>query len=189
MSFLEGQSLNTSAQQLYDSLLAYQFMPTKGKQWSHVALFKEYARRMAWWADALGVIDNWFLMNIAYVLELDENLNDLPLHKLDAHLQSQSLPSPMSDLLNATLMFAMVSEDEMIKQFQLQNPYDALVKLYMRGGYLRWNDRGFWEVSGAFGISGMERATYKVSTPFVSLNDEELNFIDKGDTYTPDIKM
>lgn len=173
--------MNREAQQLLDSLLSYQFNPTVGKPWSHVALFKEYTRRMAWWADALGIVDNWMTLNIAYVLELDDDLEDEPLQKLDAHLQSQPLYRPMPGLLTATLMFAMVAEKEAITQYGLENPYDALIKLYTRGGYIRWNQRGFWEVSGAFGVGGVDMPTYKIVKPYVALDDEELDLLDNDD--------
>lgn len=174
--------MNKDAQHVLDSLLSYQYTPITGKPWSHVALFKEYTRRMAWWADALGIYDNWLTMNIAYILELDEGLDDKPLQKLDAHLQTQTLYQPMPALLQATLMFAMVTNSKVIKAYKLENPYDALLKLYMRGGHIRWNQRGFWEVSNAFGIGGIDLASYRIGKQFVALDDDELNLIDNDDT-------
>lgn len=173
--------MKREAQQLLDSLLSYQFRPSVGKPWSHVALFKEYTRRMAWWADALSVMDNWVTLNIAYVLELDDEISDEPLQKLDRHLQSQALYQPMPNLLMATMMYAMVADEDIITQYGLENPYDALVKLYTRGGYIRWNQRGFWEVSGAFGVGGIDLATYKLPKPFVALDNEELDLLDNDD--------
>ena len=176
--------MNKSANQLLDSLLSYQFTPVIDKQWSHVALFKEYARRMAWWADAIGVFDNWLITNITYVLELDEGLDESKLQQLDTYLQTQALYQPMPTLLQSALMFEMVSEHDTITQFNLANPYSALVKLYTRSGYIRWNPKEFWEVSGSFGIGGVDIHSYKISTPFVSLDDEELDLIDHGDKQT-----
>lgn len=173
--------MNDNAQQLLDSLLSYHFVPAPDKQWSHVGLFKEYARRMAWWADYLGAVNNWLTSNLAYVLELDDGLERSPLQQLDAHLQAQTLYQPMPALLRAALMFAMVADHEMITRVNLANPYDALIKLYTRGGYMCWNPRGFWEISGAFGVSNMNIPTYKTSAPFIALDDEELDLIDKGD--------
>lgn len=174
--------MNDTAQQLLDSLLAYQFTPIVGKPWSHVALFKEYVRRMAWWADAIGLGDNWLTANIPYVLELDDGLDPAPLQKLDNHLQSQALYQPMPALIQAGMMYAMVKDHEAIQKHNLENPYDALIKLYTRGGHIRWNQKGFWEVSNAFGVGGIDMATYKRPTPFVALDDEELDLIDKGDS-------
>jgi hypothetical protein len=173
--------MTQTSQHLLDSLVTYHFVPVIDKKWSHVGLFKEYARRMAWWADHLGAVNNWLITNIAYVLELDEELDIVPLQQLDAHLQTQNLNDPMPALLQSALMFAMVSDHGMIKQVELENPYEVLVKLYTRGGAFRWNQRGFWEISGSFGVNGMEMATYKVSEPFISLNDEELDLVDNGD--------
>ncbi len=173
--------MNDNAQQLLDSLLAYEFTPAIGKPWSHVALFKEYVRRMAWWADAIGLGDNWLTANIPYVLELDEGLAPSPLQKLDAHLQKQQLYQPMPALIQAGLMYTMLADKNDIQKHNLDNPYDALIKLYTRGGHMRWNQRGFWEVSGAFGVGGIDIATYKRPTPFVAVDDEELDLIDKGD--------
>jgi|GEM_PF-1835055 len=173
--------MNRNAQELLDSLLTYHFVPVIDKQWSHVGLFKEYARRMAWWADHIGAVNNWLTTNIAYVLELDEGLDITPLQQLDTHLQTQPIHQPMSALLQSALMFAMVADDVQITQIQLANPYDALIKLYTRGGSIRWNQRGFWEISGAFGVNGLEMSTYKVIEPFISLNDEELDLVDHGD--------
>lgn len=173
--------MKDTAQQLLDSLLSYEFTPVIGKQWSHVALFKEYVRRMAWWADAIGLGDNWLTANIPYVLELDEGLDSASLQKLDNHLQAQQLYQPMPALIQAGLMYTMVADNVAIAEHNLENPYDALIKLYTRGGHFRWNQRGFWEVSGAFGVGGIDIATYKRPSPFVALNDEELDLIDKGD--------
>ena len=173
--------MNDNAQQLLDSLLAYEFEPVIGKPWSHVALFKEYVRRMAWWADAVGLGDSWLTANIPYVLELDDGLDLSPVQQLDEHLQKQSLHQPMPALIQAGLIFTMVSGEDAIQKHDLDNPYDALIKLYTRGGHFRWNQRGFWEVSNAFGVGGIDIATYKRPTPFVALDDEELNLIDKGD--------
>lgn len=176
--------MNTESQQLLDSLLSYQFAPALGKPWSHVALFKEYLRRMAWWASALGLVDNWITANIIYIMELDESLDAQPLQRLDKHLQSQSLYQPMPALLQASLMFAMTFDHPQVKEFQLENPYAALIKLYTRGGYIRWNQRGFWEVSGAFGVGNIDIPSYKRPMAFVTLDDEELELIDKGDQET-----
>lgn len=176
--------MNTEANQLLESLLSYEFVPVMGKPWSHVALFKEYVRRMAWWADALGLVDNWLTANIVYILELDESLDPAPLQELDAHLQSQALYQPMPALLQASLMFTMASNHKEVEQHQLENPYAPLVKLYTRGGHIRWNQRGFWEVSNAFGVGNIDIASYKRPVPFVMLDDEELELIDKGDTQT-----
>lgn len=173
--------MNHNTQELLDRLLTYHFTPVASKQWSHVGLFKEYARRMAWWADHIGVVDNWLTTNIVYVLELDEALDIIPLQQLDAHLQTQVLYQPMPALLQAALMFAMVADRKEITHFDLANPYDVLIKLYTRGGYVRLNQRGFWEVSGAFGVSSMDISTYKTLDPFTTLDDEELNLIDNGD--------
>lgn len=174
--------MNDHAQQLLNSLLNYTFKPALSKQWSHVALFKEYVRRMAWWADAIGLRESWLTANIPYVLELDEGLDPSPLQMLEHHLQTQSLHQPMPALIQAGLMYMMVAERKAIKEHHLDNPYDALIKLYTRGGYIRWNQRGFWEVSGSFGVGGIDISTYKRSTPFVALDDEELDLIDKGDS-------
>jgi hypothetical protein len=57
----------------------------------------------------------------------------------------------------------------------------VLIKLYTRGGYMRWNQRGFWEISGAFGVNDLTISTYKTIDPFISLDDEELDLIDSGD--------
>lgn len=174
--------MNDEAKQLLDSLLSFQFLPTTGKPWSHVALFKEYARRMAWWADTLGVIDNWLTMNICYVLELDEDLESQPLIQLDEHLQTQVLYQPMPTLLQSGLMFAMIADRDDVKQYNLPNPYEVIVKLYTRGGFIRWNPKGFWEVSSAFGIGNITLESYKISKSFVSLDDAELNLIDQEDS-------
>jgi len=174
--------MNDNAQQLLDSLLAYQFAPAIGKQWSHVALFKEYARRMAWWADKIGPGDNWLTANIPYVLELDDGLDPSPLQKLDTHLQTQQLYQPMPALIQAGLMYAMLQDNPQLADYELESPYEALIKLYTRGGHIRWNQRGFWEVSGSFGVGGIDISTYKRTQPFVALDDEELDLIDKGDS-------
>jgi len=173
--------MNHNAQQLLDNLLTYQFIPVMGKQWSHVGLFKEYARRMAWWAHHIGAVNNWVTTNIPYVLELDEGLDVQPLQQLDAHLKTQNLNQPMFDLLQAALMFAMVEDDDIITQLNFENPYDVLIKLYTRGGFIRWNDRGFWEISGSFGVNRLDISTYRIAKPFISLEDEELDLVDNGD--------
>lgn len=173
--------MNYKAQQLLDSLLTYNFVPVTKKQWSHVGLFKEYARRMALWADHIGAVNNWVTTNIAYVLELDKGLDSSPLQQLDAHLQTQTLYQPMPALLQSALMFAMVSDHKTITQSNLANPYDVLIKLYTRGGYMRWNQRGFWEISGSFGVNDLTISRYKTIDPFISLDDEELDLIDNGD--------
>ena len=173
--------MNHTSQQLLDSLLTYHFEPVMGKPWSHVGLFKEYARRMAWWASHIGAVNNWLTTNIAYVLELDEGLDVRPLQQLDSYLQTQTLYQPMPALLQSALMFAMVADDKQIIQYDLPNPYEALIKLYTRGGSIRWNQRGHWEISGTFGVNGMNMASYKVIKPFISLDDEELDLIDHGD--------
>ncbi len=173
--------MNHNAQQLLDNLLTYQFVPAMGKQWSHVGLFKEYARRMAWWAHHIGAVNNWITTNIPYVLELDDGLDVEPLKKLDAHLQSQNLFQPMSALLQAALMFAMVKDHHTIIQLNFANPYDVLIKLYTRGGSIRWNERGFWEISGSFGVNSVDISTYRIAEPFISLADEELDLVDNGD--------
>ena len=176
--------MNHNAQQLLDNLLSYQFVPVLGKQWSNVGLFKEYARRMAWWAHHIGAVNNWITTNIAYVLELDEGLDVAPLRQLDAHLQTQHVYQPMSALLQAALMFAMVEDHDAITQFNFANPYDVLIKLYTRGGSIRWNEREFWEISGSFGVNSMDISTYRIAKPFISLEDEELDLVDNGDKHS-----
>lgn len=170
--------MNVKAQALYDSLLANQFIPVSTKRWSHVALFKEFARRMSWWADSLGVLHNWLMMDIPYILELDELIDVGSMQKLDAHFKLQSLEQPMPTLLQSAFAFESLADHTEIKRFAHTNPYEPIIKLYLRGGYFIWNSRGFWEVSGAFGVGGIDIDTYKKPKPFVSMDEEELNLLD-----------
>lgn len=173
--------MNPATQTLLNRLTSYQYITSNSKRWSHVALFKEHARRMAWWADALNLSDSWILGDFARFVKASSRPDDAAVAKLQSHLHSLQLVDPMPDILFSALRWSAIADSEQVKAYDLPEPYDAAIMLYLRGGFFRWNQRGFWEVSAAFGVGGVDIASYKTNKTFVTLDEEELNLLDNED--------
>jgi hypothetical protein len=146
-----------------------------------VALFKEHARRMAWWADTLDVSDDWLLGDFARLIDSKSRLDDKAVSQLQSYIQASQLVEPMPDILFSALRWSAIAESDKVTALDLPAPYDAAVMLHLRGGFFRWNQRGFWEVSAAFGVGGVDIATYKTNKAFVMLEEDELNLLDNED--------
>lgn len=173
--------MNQTTQALLNRLIQHQYVPANNKRWSHVALFKEHARRMAWWADALGVADNWLLGDFARLIDPKARLEDEAVAQLQSYLQSTTLIEPMPDVLFSALRWTAVADAGAVEAYDLPAPYDAAIMLHLRGGFFRWNNRGFWEVSAAFGVGSVDIPSYKTKKAFVMLEEEELNLLDNED--------
>ena len=173
--------MNQPSRALLNRLTAHQYLLVNDKRWSHVALFKEHARRMAWWADTLNVTENWLLGDFARQVEPQIRLDDRAIAQLQSYLQSTQVVEPMPDVLFAALRWSAIAESDAVQAYDLPSPYDAAVMLHLRGGFFRWNKRGFWEVSAAFGVGGVDIPSYKLNKAFVMLEEEELNLLDNED--------
>lgn len=145
------------------------------KRWSHVALFKEYLRRMAAWSKELNYPQNWLFFDVGAQIDKEIRAESWALRALEDYLTDYPDLGLMCDVYRWALHWAAL---ESVMAFDLPAPYEPLLILYERGGFFRENQRGFWEVSGSFGVPRGSIGQYYHPQPIVGLDEQTLNLLD-----------
>ncbi len=151
-----------------------------GKRWSHVALFKEYARRMALWAEALHLSrSDWLLTSIAQQITPNLVLSANEMAELDTYFAEYGIHPPLARVLESSVAWSHVAKSDIVKGYQLPDPYEPMLIFFERGGDFQWHPNGFWAISEAFGVGNVDIETYAIASPFAELDPDELDEIDQ----------
>jgi hypothetical protein len=147
--------------------------PEFKRQASQVALFREYLRLMALWAEALKCETVWPFFDVAALLfperfntEFEPDLQFPPLRQLGGAFRAA---------LTATVHFAEVEDSAEVRARGLPDPYEPLVRLFERGGSVT-TEHGMMYV----GIVGFPRKPFRpgaAGSP-LALDDAALDALD-----------
>jgi hypothetical protein len=111
---------------------AARFKPHFNRQASQEALFREYLRLMALWAQGLQCQVKWPFFNVAALLFPERFTTDV-----QSDLQFPPLPQlggAFRMALTASVDFAEVADTAEVRARGLPDPYEPLVRLFERGG-------------------------------------------------------
>ena len=171
LSVLTGETTSEHRAQLASRIehAAARFRPDYGRQASHAALLKEYLRRLALWADALGRRDEWPLLDVAAALypERFSKADELHLPQFGGAFRAA---------LQAALNFAEVAETPRLRGYGLPDPYTPLVRLLERGATLTTEHGMIYA-----GTVGMPRHPFPqpiARSPGALLDDASLDALD-----------
>ncbi len=168
-----------NAQQLLQRILATPFSARPRKRWSHVALFKEHARRMSLWAERLGRKDSWLFFDVGAALAPDWRADEALISALHDFLDDKAYLGLMCDVYEWALHWAALRDTQ---SFDLPDPYEPILMLYERGGNVRQYSADIWAVSETFGVSGITRDLYRALPPIVDLDPAILDMLDQDDS-------
>lgn len=143
-------------------------------------LSEEYMRRQYFWAQAFNTRWHW-LSGLPFCVEPDIKLSD------DFHTCLSGVPFPnvfMRLTCQLMLLWEMVKDSPSLQEINLPHPYHPLLMLYERGGVLlpegKIVNAPFVTVGAINGTKPLllQPHLYDIETPFVSLDEDELNQID-----------
>lgn len=168
-----------NAQQLLQRILATSLNKRPNKRWSHVALFKEYARRMALWAVRLKRASDWLFFDVAGALDPQWRADESLVSALHDFLDDKAYLGLMCDVYEWALHWAALRESQ---SFDLPDPYEPIILLYERGGNVRQYRADIWAVSDTFGVSGVTLSYYAGLPTVVDLDEQTLNLLDNEES-------
>ena len=111
---------------------------------SCVLLFKEFCRRMALWSDTMFLKDHWPLFDITSNIDSSWEID---YNQLSDYLKEKNITifSPTSNqIIKWFIHWEGNKNKELIKQFNLPDPYEPVITLLERGGDIH-KEGGFFE--------------------------------------------
>lgn len=113
---------------VFDEDVAYE------RQRSRFRLTREFLRRTALWAQALGVEEDWPFGDLAAVLDPESQVDPALVEKLQLDTSSaESFPVP-PQMAVAVVRWAGLGDLPRQRFPELEDPYEPLVALFERGG-------------------------------------------------------
>jgi hypothetical protein len=140
---------------------------------SYQALVREYLRLSALWAKALNATEDWPFVNISAYLFPELPIVKPVIGKLELHLR-ENLGVNIRTTLTCLwyVRWSAIKEHEKVTIFNLDDPFEPLIRFYELGGYLRienkFIDQLYLEIHNWQHYDSLE--------PFVDLNEVNRTF-------------
>jgi hypothetical protein len=172
---------NESARAMLRRLLRIDWQPDDTRLRSHAALVREYLRRAALWAKALGCTEHWPFADFALYFAPNRRAPLELVEELKRDLATKPLNAVMRETCEYALHWAALQDDvngTPAEEYSLPDPYEPLLRLYERGGHFH-TEHGFvyiLHVGVPAAVKGWQ--FYDRPASIVELNDEALDALD-----------
>lgn len=151
--------------------------PQWSRVWSHMALYREYMRRVAIWGQEFGWEPSYGILSYVDLANVIQPALTLPEDVL-AVLEKQPLGLRGRRYFINALKWAALEDSDETGRFSQLNPYELIFRIYERGGYVS-GEHGFIEVTVHSFFAGNRKTSNILNYPPLDLSQQSLDGIDE----------
>jgi hypothetical protein len=122
--------MTTAVEALVQRIQAIEWRQDDSRDRLHVQLMREYLRRAALWAQALGATEEWSFFDIARLVDADVRADDMTLRRVREHLEDRKASWWGQRIAEWALHFTALPA----APSGLPNPYEPLIVMFDNGG-------------------------------------------------------
>ncbi|GAA3001120.1 hypothetical protein GCM10020229_11720 [Kitasatospora albolonga] len=143
---------------------------------SRARLLREYLRRAALWAEALGGAPSWPFFDIAGLVHPEGEIEPELTTKLEELIEEKVPGVTAPDACRSAVRWASLPEAEQLRFPQLPDPFEPLIRMFERGGGVSLENGMVDFVTTRVRIRDWQSNI--ASEPVVSMDDAALDALD-----------